>query len=236
MNRKVLLICVTILSVISLVAFGFSQAAGRPDVTRHEASFLESAVNFHIEWQSPNPVTSVKILMPGVEKEIKVDPYDNKRNRDGYAGEVNVTLNLSWAPGQPFTYIVQLEDELRIKSSPVTGKVKISSSQQPPAVFQPQQPSMQIQIQQNILKPQTDAQTIGSLIVTIGPENVIGAGALWRVDNGPWQKSGETVFNLSVGTHTIDYSEVTNWTKPESQQVLIEEGKTIMSMGIYGSR
>jgi predicted molibdopterin-dependent oxidoreductase YjgC len=86
---------------------------------------------------------------------------------------------------------------------------------------------MQIQIQQNIVQPLGDAQLVGSVIVTIGPENVIGAGAMWRVDNGAWQRSGETVSNLSVGTHTIDYSEVNNWTKPESQQLLIEEGKTI---------
>lgn len=234
MNRKVLLLYFVILSVILFITFGFSGAAARPDVTRHEANFLESAVNFHIEWQSTNPVTSVRISMPGVEKEIKVDPYDNRRNRDGYAGEVSVTLNLGWSPGQPFTYVVQLEDELRIKSSPVTGKVKVLSAQ-PAAVPQIQQPSMEIKIQQNIVQPLGDAQTVGSVIVTIGPENVIGAGAMWRVDKGQWQKSGETVSNLSVGTHTIDYSEVKNWTKPESQQVLIEEGKAIMSMGIYGS-
>lgn len=236
MKRKVLIVCVITLCLFVLLVSRSLQAAGRPDVTRHEANFLESAVNVHIEWQSPNPVVLVKISVAGVEKEIKVDPYDNRRNRDGYAGEVNVTLNLGWAPGQPFTYIVQLEDELRIKSSPVTGKVKIMSSQQPAAVPQPQQPSMQIQIQQNILKRQTDAQLVGSVIVTIGPENVIGAGATWRVDNGAWQRSGETVSNLSVGTHTIDYSEVTNWTKPENQQLLIEEGKTVMSMGIYSPR
>jgi hypothetical protein len=236
MNRRNLLISLTILSVTSFIASGFSRAAGRPDVTRHEASFLESAVNFHIEWQSPNPVTSVKISMPGIEKEIKVDPYDNKRNRDGYAGEVNLTLNLGWAPGQAFTYIVQLEDELRIKSSPATGKVKIWSSPQPVAVPQPQRPSMEIKIEQNILQPLGDSQLAGSLIVTIGPENVIGAGAMWRVDNGAWQKSGETALNLSAGNHTIDYSDVSNWTKPEAQQVLIEEGKTIMSMGIYTPR
>jgi hypothetical protein len=35
-------------------------SAGKPDVTRHEANFLESAVNLHIE-QSPHPVVLVKI-------------------------------------------------------------------------------------------------------------------------------------------------------------------------------
>jgi hypothetical protein len=237
MNRKVLLISLAIVSATPLIAFGFSQAAGRPDVTRHEANFLGSAVNFHIEWQSLNPVTLVKISMPGVEEEIKVDPYDNKRNRDGYAGEVDVTLDLSSAPGKFFTYIVQLEDELRIKSEPVTGRVKISSSQQQPAAApQTQQPSMPINIQQNISQPQTTAQVVGSVIVTIAPDSVNGVGAMWRVDNGQWQKSGDTISNLSVGTHTIDFSEVTNWTRPASQQLVIQGGSPAMAMGIYTPR
>ena len=116
MKRKALVVCFIILCLFALLIFGSLQAAGRPDVTRHESNFLESAVNLHIEWQSPNPVVLVKISVAGVEKEIKVDPYDNKRNRDGYAGEVTVTMGLNKIPTQNFIYVVQLEDELRIKS------------------------------------------------------------------------------------------------------------------------
>jgi hypothetical protein len=119
--------------ILCLAAWSFetASAAGKPDVTRHEAKFLENAVKMHIEWQSPNPVTLVKISMPNVDKELIIDPYDNKRNRDGYSGEVDVTLNVSGVSGQSFTYVIQLQDELRIKSKPVTGHVKISSPQQP---------------------------------------------------------------------------------------------------------
>lgn len=264
MNQRVMrLFLITLF--ISLSCSKSLPAAGKPDITRHEANFLESAVNLHIEWQSPNPVVSVKITMVNQQKEIKVDPYDNKRNRDGYAGEVNVTLGLDWVPGQPFTYIIQLEDELRIKSPPVTGKVKISSSQQPGMAIQPQQPGMQIQIQQNITQPgglagiqpypqpgvqpgiqpgslpgaQPGMQPTpvpgqgGVLIVIISPEFIAQTGAMWRVDAGQWMKSGETLSNLPTGIHTIEYSGINDWIKPDNQKAMIEDGKIITVDGVY---
>lgn len=141
--------------ILCFVAWSFeiASAAGKPVVTRHGANVLGNAVNMHIEWQSPNPVTLVKLSMPNVEKEFTIDPYDNKRNRAGYSGEVNVTLNVSGVSGQSFTYIIQLQDELRIKSEPVTGHVKISSPQQP-AILPPDPltPS-QIHVPQSISPP-----------------------------------------------------------------------------------
>lgn len=129
------------------------QASGRPDVTRHEAQLLGGTLNMQIEWQSPNPVVLIKISIGNIQKEIKIDAYDNKRNRDGYAGEVNFTLGLEGTASDPFPYVIQLEDELRIKSPVVRGKVKVAAAQQPHVIIQPQQPTMQIQIQQNITQP-----------------------------------------------------------------------------------
>jgi hypothetical protein len=125
------------------------QATTKPDITRHEAQLLGGALNMQIEWQSPNPVVLLRLSIGNLQKEIKIDAYDNKRNRDGYAGEVNFTLNLEGSPNEPFPYVIQLEDELRIKSPLVRGRVKTSTSQ-PGVVFQSQQPSTQIQTQQNI--------------------------------------------------------------------------------------
>ena len=189
-------------------------AAGKPDVTRHEANFLESAVNLHIEWQSPNPVVLVKISVVNIQKEIKVDPYDNKRNRDGYAGEVNVTLGLDRdrIPRQPFIYVIQLEDELRIKSPLVTGKVDVPQTKQP------------------------GGRQVGTIIVIIGPSAIVGSGAMWRVENGPWKKSGESISDLSVGPHTIEFQDVGNWIKPEKKNVKIEDGKTFTINETYKSR
>jgi hypothetical protein len=212
MSRKVLLISLAILSIVSLIIFGTSQAAGKPDVTRHEAYFLESAVNVHIEWQSPNPVVLVKISVAGVEKEIKIDAYDNKRNRDGYAGEINVNLGLDRIPRQPFTYVIQLEDELRIKSPLVTGKVDVPQTKQP------------------------GGRQVGTIIVIIGPQVSIDSGAMWRVENGPWKKSGESISDLPLGPHTIEFQDVGNWIKPEKKNVMIEEGKTATINVIYKSK
>jgi hypothetical protein len=144
------------LLIILFILLSFSgpvQATGKPDVTRHEAQALGGALNMQIEWQSPNPVVILRISIGNIQKEIKIDPYDNKRNRDGYAGEVNFTLNLEGTPSEPFPYVIQLEDELRIKSDLARGKVKVATAQQPRVIIQPQQPTMQIQIQQSITQP-----------------------------------------------------------------------------------
>ena len=132
MKRKILWLFFTLM----FIPVHYSKslpAAGRPDVTRHEANFLESAVNLYIEWQSPNPVALVKISVVNIQKEVKVDPYENKRNRDGYAGQVNITLALDRdrIPRQSFTYVIQLEDELRIKGPLVTGRVDVPEAKQP---------------------------------------------------------------------------------------------------------
>lgn len=124
MKRITLWICFLLICLVTgnlEPVFG----AGKPNVTRHEAKYMENAVNMHIEWQSPNPVTVVKISMPGVAKEISVDPYDNRRNPDGYSGEVDVTLAVSSLSGNFFNYVVQLQDDLRLRSEPVTGQVKV---------------------------------------------------------------------------------------------------------------
>jgi hypothetical protein len=85
-----------------LLSFNSLRAAGKPDVTFHEATVLGGLVNMHIEWQSPNPIVNVRISIANTEQNIKVDLYDNRRNPSGYAGEVNVTIRLDSIPNQPF--------------------------------------------------------------------------------------------------------------------------------------
>jgi hypothetical protein len=262
MNRRALFVSFLTLFLV-LLAFNSLRAVGKPDVTAHEATFLGNAVNMHIEWQSPNPIVAVRISVGNKQQDIKVDPYDNKRNPSGYAGEVTVTIGLDWIPNQPFNYVIQLEDELRMKSELVTGKVNVPSSQQQPGIImQPQQPGMQIQIQQNIpqpapqtgnqpgiqpgaqlglqpgvqLGPQPSGQPTGIIIVLIEPQNIADSGAMWRVENGPWKRSGEALAELPVGIHTIEYQNVAGWIKPENQKVMIEDQKTITINGIYKNR
>jgi hypothetical protein len=309
MNRKTLLSFFMILGLVFVVSKTLP-AAGKPDVTIHEATYMEGTVNMHIEWQSSNPVVMVKITIANKQQEVKVDPYDNKRNRDGYAGEVNVTVGLDYVPNQPFNYIIQLEDDIKGKSTLARGKVKIASYQQPGIVIQPQQPTMQIQIQQNITQPgfqpgiapgtqpglfpgiqpgalssiqpgalpgmlpgllpgvqpgalpgvqvgalpgvlpgmqtgalpgvvpgvQPSTQQIGSLIVIIAPLIAAESGAMWRVENGAWKRSGEFIPDLPVGVHTIEFQDLGGWIKPESQKVMIEGGQTHTINGFYNNR
>ena len=54
----------------------------------------------------------------------------------------------------------------------------------------------------------------GSLGVTISPQGAINAGAQWRVDGGVWHVSGYTQTGLSVGQHTVEFSDIAGWTKP----------------------
>jgi hypothetical protein len=140
------------LSTLGLFLFFIqpTQAAGRPDVTRHEAQVLGGALNMQIEWQSPNPVVRIIISIANIQKEIPIDPYDNKRNRDGYAGEVNFNLNLEGSHSEPFPYVIQLEDELRIKSPLTRGRVKAGQFQSPTILQENPQSNRQIQIPQNL--------------------------------------------------------------------------------------
>jgi hypothetical protein len=225
----------------------------------------------HIEWQSPNPIVAVRISVGNKQQDIKVDPYDNRRNPSGYAGEVTVTIGLDWTPYQPFNYVIQLEDELRMKSELVTGKVKVPPlqqpqypqypqypQQQPGMIMQPQQPGMQIQIQPGVPQPtfqpsqqpgiqpypqpgiqpgaQPGGQQAGTIIVIIVPQIVADSGAMWRVGNNPWKRSGEAISGLPMGSHTIEFQDVNNWIKPQNLNVMIEGGQTLTLNGIYNNR
>lgn len=249
MNQRALF--VSFLTVfLALLIFSPLHAVGKPDVTRHEATFLGGAVNMHIEWQSPNPIVTVRISIANKQQDIKVDLYDNRRNPSGYTGEVNITVGLDWIPNQPFNYVIQLEDELRIKSTLITGKVKVPPPQYPPYPQYHQQPGVQIQPQQTIPQPtpkpgnppgiqpgtQPGGQQTGFLIVIIEPQDIANSGAMWRVGNNPWMKSGETVSNIPVGIYTVEFQEVQNFIKPENQKVMIEGGQTLTLSGIYNSR
>ena len=77
-------------------------------------------------------------------------------------------------------------------------------------------------------------QPIGSLRVTISPQGAIDAGAQWRRwGRGTWHDSGTTQTGISVGQHTVEFSDVAGWTKPGNQTVTISEGQTTNTSGTY---
>jgi hypothetical protein len=71
------------------------------------------------------------------------------------------------------------------------------------------------------------------LQVTISPQGAIDAGAQWRVDGGTWRNSGYTESDLSIGSHTVEYSEVGSWAKPADEIIQIVNGQTTTTGGTY---
>jgi hypothetical protein len=73
----------------------------------------------------------------------------------------------------------------------------------------------------------------GSLQVTILPPEAVAAGAQWRVDGGSWQDNGHTEPGLTVGSHTVEYSTISGWSKPADEIVQINDGLTTTTSGTY---
>ncbi len=59
------------------------------------------------------------------------------------------------------------------------------------------------------------------------------AGAQWRVDGGSWQASGAVVSGLAVGTHLIEYAQVSGWDAPSDKSVNILNGQTTTVTASY---
>jgi len=79
----------------------------------------------------------------------------------------------------------------------------------------------------------TYAQQFGSLQVTIGPETAVRAGARWQVEDGSWRASGMTASNLSMGSHTVRFQEVSGWTTPSNQTILVGANLMATTNALY---
>ena len=107
-------------------------AAEKPDIISHTAQFLDRALHVTLQWQSTNPVTLVRISAGREAKEVKVDEYDNRRVPGGYTGEVTVNIPVDAVLYQKdVAYVLQLEDDLRLKSELVTGKALLLAMSSP---------------------------------------------------------------------------------------------------------
>lgn len=77
------------------------------------------------------------------------------------------------------------------------------------------------------------ASLSGSISTTITSQSAIDAGAMWRVDDGPWHASGETAAGLSLGAHTVSFKDVAGWVTPEPQMVDVFANQTTDVYGDY---
>ena len=70
-------------------------------------------------------------------------------------------------------------------------------------------------------------QHLGALQVNISPQEVVTAGAKWKIrGKTDWLDSGFNYENLPVGTYTVEFKEIPNWQTPPSSEVTIEKGQT----------
>jgi uncharacterized repeat protein (TIGR03803 family) len=73
----------------------------------------------------------------------------------------------------------------------------------------------------------------GSLQATITPAAAITAGAQWQVDGGIPQASGAIVVGLSVGSHTVSFTNISGWVTPSNQTVVVGDNSTATAIGTY---
>jgi hypothetical protein len=77
-------------------------------------------------------------------------------------------------------------------------------------------------------------QQFGALQVNLVPSSAASAGAQWQLDGGSWQSSGAIVSNLTVGIHTVSFTNVVGFITPAAQtSVNIVPNQTTVIAGNY---
>ncbi len=79
-------------------------------------------------------------------------------------------------------------------------------------------------------------EDIGSLLVTIEPQEALAAGTQWRLTSGPdtgWKNNGDVISGIPAGSYTITFKVVETWDAPDDQIVAIEEDVTTVVVGSY---
>jgi len=78
------------------------------------------------------------------------------------------------------------------------------------------------------ISPQT-----GWVQAFIEPSGAISAGAKWRLDGAGSHSSGDTVTEVSVGTHTVSFTDINGYTTPSSRSVSVQASQTAQTTGTY---
>jgi hypothetical protein len=123
-KKRYLALAIAVL--VSLFLAGVDAHAKKPEVTRYDAQYLDRAIKITVQWQSTESIVTVKVTAGKEVKEVKIDPYANKRNPQGYSGEEDIVLQADPMTSQEFIpYTIQLENEDGQKSNLVTGEVQV---------------------------------------------------------------------------------------------------------------
>ncbi len=79
-------------------------------------------------------------------------------------------------------------------------------------------------------------QPPGSVRVYIEPSGARGAGAKWKLTNGPdtgWKSSGTTITNVPAGNYTVQFSSISGWDKPSDRSISVSPGSLTTTTGTY---
>ncbi len=75
---------------------------------------------------------------------------------------------------------------------------------------------------------------MGSLKVTIVPDDAINAGAQWRrTGTSAWFDSGQTESGIPVGNYTVEFKVIAGWYAPANTAIAIINGQTTTTNAIY---
>lgn len=78
------------------------------------------------------------------------------------------------------------------------------------------------------------AVPVGQLQVNLAPAAAVTAGARWTLDAGSTpHASGESLGNVSVGSHTLHFSAVSGWTAPADATVTVAANTLTTASGTY---
>ena len=98
----------------------------------------------------------------------------------------------------------------------------------------PEPISIEVASGQATSKTATYTQQTGAISVNIEPVEAIGAGAKWKVAGKDWKESGDAENGLPLGEYTVEFFEVSGWTKPmDITSVVVRADQTESLMGTY---
>lgn len=76
-------------------------------------------------------------------------------------------------------------------------------------------------------------ERLGSVQVTILPQEAASAGAQWRLDRGTWLSSQAVLSSVPQGPHTIEFSALSGWFSPPPQEIVVSQGQLTAAAAEY---
>ncbi|NCC50431.1 MAG: hypothetical protein EOM20_04360 [Spartobacteria bacterium] len=80
---------------------------------------------------------------------------------------------------------------------------------------------------------QWQGSAVGNLTMHIDPAAAVDDGARWRVNGGTWKQGGATLSGLTPGLYEVTFMDLTYWTEPSVQTLMVYDAQTTVSTGTY---